>query len=188
MTGVERRVETILRNKIYNSVYWKERCFGLTSDTILDEMVGLKEVGGTYGVMKKPTKYITLVLKLLTIRPDRKIVYEMLRNANFKYVRAVAALYLRLVSSSEECYLFLEPLYYDYRPLKVRTGARSFEIITMDQFAWNLLHLDYYCDISMPVLAPRSLLSAQKIMSRRESEVVKGLSPDEISAVLREIE
>ena len=40
-------VEKILRNKVYESLYWKEKCFGLNEEGILDEaVVAISEYGG----------------------------------------------------------------------------------------------------------------------------------------------
>lgn len=30
-------IEKIIRNKIYNSAYFKEHCFGLNADTLIDK-------------------------------------------------------------------------------------------------------------------------------------------------------
>lgn len=35
--------------KIYNSMYWKEHCFALTAESLVDKAVQLKFVGGTFG-------------------------------------------------------------------------------------------------------------------------------------------
>ncbi len=42
-------VEKILRMKIYNTMYWKEHCFALTAESLVDKAVELHFVGGTYG-------------------------------------------------------------------------------------------------------------------------------------------
>ena len=42
-------VEKILRSKIYNTIYWKEHCFALTAESLVDKAVDLHFVGGTYG-------------------------------------------------------------------------------------------------------------------------------------------
>lgn len=36
-----------------------------------------------------------------------------------RYVRALGALYMRLTGTSLDCYKYLEPLYLDYRKLKM---------------------------------------------------------------------
>lgn len=46
---VQNLVEKILRMKIYNSMYWKEHCFALTAESLVDKAVELKYVGGTFG-------------------------------------------------------------------------------------------------------------------------------------------
>ena len=40
---------------------------------------------------------------------------EFIRNEDYKYVRILGALYLRLVGKPEDVYQYLEPLYNDYR-------------------------------------------------------------------------
>lgn len=85
--ALQNLVEKILRMKIYNSTYWKERCFGLTAETLVDEAVSLKYIGGTFGGARKPTDFMCLVLKLLQIQPDREIVVEFIKNEDYKYVR-----------------------------------------------------------------------------------------------------
>ena len=38
-----------MRSRIYDCQYWKEHCFGLTAETLLDKAVDLRAVGGTFG-------------------------------------------------------------------------------------------------------------------------------------------
>jgi pre-mRNA-splicing factor 38A len=80
-------VEKITRNKIQASVYWKERCFGLSAETMIDRAVELRAVGGMYGEPNKPSEFICLILKMLQIQPDFEIVVELIRNEDYKYVR-----------------------------------------------------------------------------------------------------
>jgi pre-mRNA-splicing factor 38A len=42
-------VEKITRMKIYSSMYWKEHCFALTAESLVDKAVELKYAGGTFG-------------------------------------------------------------------------------------------------------------------------------------------
>ncbi len=124
-------LETILRNKIYNSMYWKEKCFALTSETIIDKAVELKYLGGTVGGNKSPTDFISLVLKLLQIQPDKEIILEYLQNKDYKYLTALAAYYVRLTSKANDVYKELEPLYVDYRKLRVRNPDGSFKVLIL---------------------------------------------------------
>jgi hypothetical protein len=45
-TNPQHLVEKITRSKIYNSMFWKEHCFALNAETIVDRMMELKAVGG----------------------------------------------------------------------------------------------------------------------------------------------
>ena len=134
-TNPQRIVEKILRTKVYATQYWKESCFGLTAETLVDRAIELSHVGGTYGGTRKPTKFMCLLLKMLQIQPDLEIVVEFVTNEDYKYVRALGALYLRCVGRPADIYRYLEPLYTDYSKLRVRT----FE-------GWHITHLDQFID------------------------------------------
>lgn len=82
-------IEKILRMKIYNSVYWKEHCFGLTAESLVDKAVEINHLGGTFGGQRKPTSFMCLVLKLLQLQPDREIIVEFIKNEDYKYVRVL---------------------------------------------------------------------------------------------------
>ena len=66
-------VDRIVRVKIYNDAYWKEFCFGLTTESLIDEAARLDYVAGTYGGRRRPSKFLCLFLKLLQIQPDEAI-------------------------------------------------------------------------------------------------------------------
>ena len=61
-------MEYITRQKIYDSRFWKEECFALTTADVLEKSVKtLKNIGGNYGGNHRPTKFLCLVLKLLQL-------------------------------------------------------------------------------------------------------------------------
>ena len=66
--------EKPVRDRIVESYYWKEQCFGLNAATILDRAVELTFIGGTYGVAQKPTPFLCLAFKPLQITPEREII------------------------------------------------------------------------------------------------------------------
>ncbi|KAF1968467.1 PRP38-domain-containing protein [Bimuria novae-zelandiae CBS 107.79] len=68
------------RERVVESIYWKESCFGLNLATLCDRAAALNAVGGTYGVSGKPTPFICLALKLLALAGDKEkdIILEML--------------------------------------------------------------------------------------------------------------
>jgi len=151
-------IEKILRSKIYDHPYWKEHCFALTAETLVDKAVDLKSVGGTYGGNRKPTKFMCLMLKMLQIQPEKEIVVEFILNDDYKYVRILGALYLRLVGKPLEIYQYLEPLLVDYRKIRFRESSGKYVILHVDQIIDALLNEEYYFDIVLPRLAKRQAL------------------------------
>lgn len=88
--------EKPVRDRIVDSYYWKEQCFGLNAATLLDRAVELTFIGGTYGVSQKPTPFLCLAFKLLQLMPEREIIMFYLEQEEYKYLRALAAFYIRL--------------------------------------------------------------------------------------------
>ncbi len=160
-TDPQNLIPLIARNKIYNSLYWKEKCFGLTAETIVDKVAELKYVGGLYGGLAKPTKFLCLTLKLLQLQPDRDVILWFLNQSDFKYMRALAAFYIRLTDSSVGVYTNLEPYYADYRKLCIRTLA-GWDVVPMDMFVQGLLTKELFCDTVLPYLPKRPQLEQQR--------------------------
>ena len=84
-TNPQNLVEKIVRTKIYNHTFWKEQCFGLTAETLVDKAMELDHVGGTFGGNRKPTPFLCLILKMLQIQPEKEIVVEFIKNDDYKY-------------------------------------------------------------------------------------------------------
>ncbi len=161
-------VEKITRLKVYNCDYWKSECFGLTSETIIDKAVALKYCGGTYGGNVKPTDFLALTLKMLQLQPEKDIVIAFIQNENFKYLRLLGALYMRLVGKPVDIYKYLEPLYNDYRKVAYR-GSSGWSIKYIDQFIDSLLNDELVCDIALPHLPKRMKLEDLGILLPRKS-------------------
>ena len=64
-------IEKITRLKIWGARYWKEHCFGLGEEGIVDKAIKLKYLGGVYGGDRRPTDFMCLLLKMLQIQPDK---------------------------------------------------------------------------------------------------------------------
>ena len=75
-TNPQNLVEKILRNRIYANLYWKEHCFGLNAESLVDKACDLKYFGGAYSAMQKPSPFLCLLLKMLQIQPELDIVRE----------------------------------------------------------------------------------------------------------------
>ncbi|VEL24059.1 unnamed protein product [Protopolystoma xenopodis] len=85
-TNPQYLVEKIIRSRIYESKYWKEHCFAITSELLVDKAVELRYVGGVYGGNVRPTPFLCLSLKMLQIQPDKDIVIEFIKQENYKSV------------------------------------------------------------------------------------------------------
>uniref|UniRef100_A0A7N4PRN1 Pre-mRNA-splicing factor 38B n=2 Tax=Theria TaxID=32525 RepID=A0A7N4PRN1_SARHA len=154
-TNPQYLVEKIIRTRIYESKYWKEECFGLTAELVVDKAMELRFVGGVYGGNIKPTPFLCLTLKMLQIQPEKDIIVEFIKNEDFKYVRMLGALYMRLTGTAIDCYKYLEPLYNDYRKIKSQNRNGEFELMHVDEFIDELLHSERVCDIILPRLQVR---------------------------------
>eukprot|EP00931_Biecheleriopsis_adriatica_P089211 TRINITY_DN6337_c0_g1_i1.p1 TRINITY_DN6337_c0_g1~~TRINITY_DN6337_c0_g1_i1.p1 ORF type:complete len:365 (-),score=104.85 TRINITY_DN6337_c0_g1_i1:71-1165(-) len=162
-------VDRIIRVKIYNDAYWKEFCFGLTTESVIDEAAKLDYVGGTYGGRRRPAKFLCLFLKLLQIQPDEEVVMEYIRQPELKYLRALGCAYLRITARYPTIFKTLEPLYADYRKLRYRDMTGKMSIIHMDEFIDWLLHEETICDVTMPQMPKREILEANEVLEPYQS-------------------
>ncbi|PAV23322.1 pre-mRNA-splicing factor 38A [Pyrrhoderma noxium] len=160
-------VETIIRNRIYESQFWKEHCFALTAATLIDKAIELNAIGGVYG-NQKPTEFISLLLKLLQIQPEKEILIEYLQAEEFKYLRALAVMYIRMTFSGAEVYEILEPLMKDYSKLRLRHMG-GYSLTYMDEFVDQLLREERVCDIILPRLPKREVLEENGDIGPRKS-------------------
>ena len=147
-------IEKILRERIYESLYWKDKCFALSAETFVDRAVECKAIGGYYA-NQKPTDFICLTLKLLMLNPEKNIILLFLEDMEFKYLRALAAFYIRLTFSSMEIYQYLEPLLLDKRKLRFRKVDGNHIITFMDQFIDDLLREDRVFGTILPRMTKR---------------------------------
>jgi pre-mRNA-splicing factor 38A len=199
-----------VRERITESYYWKEQCFGLNAATLCDRAADLKFIGGTTGITGKPTPFLCLAFKLLQLVPEKAIILEYLnfkgedeeedegRNGHikaeengevvvqegeetkkedlnaagklgdFKYLRCLAAFYIRLAWEPVEIYKTLEPLLTDYRKIKRRLKD-AFTLTHVDQFIDDLLSKDRMCATSLWKLPSRANLEDLDMLDPRES-------------------
>ncbi|KAL9845716.1 LOW QUALITY PROTEIN: pre-mRNA-splicing factor 38A [Geothlypis trichas] len=179
-TNPQYLVEKIIRTRIYESKYWKEECFGLTAELVVDKAMELKYVGGVYGGNIKPTPFLCLTLKMLQIQPEKDIIVEY-KNEDFKYVRMLGALYMRLTGTAIDCYKYLEPLYNDYRKIKSQNRNGEFELMHVDEFIDELLHEERVCDIILPRLQKRYVLEEAEQLEPRVSALEEDMDDVESS-------
>ncbi|KAK3676277.1 hypothetical protein LTR78_004028 [Recurvomyces mirabilis] len=161
--------EKPVRDRIVDSYYWKEQCFGLNAATLLDRATELSFVGGTYGVAQRPTPFLCLAFKLLQIVPDKEIILFYLEQEEYKYLRVLAAFYIRLAwEKDEEVYATLEPYLTDSRKLKRRT-REGWALTYVDDFIDDLLLKSRVCATTLPKINPRLFLEDEDRLEPRIS-------------------
>ncbi|GLD97081.1 hypothetical protein PINS_up023317 [Pythium insidiosum] len=161
-------IEKIMRNRIYASVYWKEQCFGLTAESLVDKAIELNYFGGTFGGNQQPTPFLCLLLKMLQLQPEIEIVQEFIQNGEYKYLSVLGAVYLRLVGKSLDIYRLLEPMYSDYRKIRKR-NVIGWEITHVDEIIDSLLTEEFYMDLALPRLVDREYFEKNGQLPPRRS-------------------
>ncbi|KAL9714935.1 hypothetical protein Ac2012v2_001595 [Leucoagaricus gongylophorus] len=167
-------IDTVIRNRIYDSTYWKEHCFALTAASLIDKAVDIRAVGGVYGGNQTPSEFLCLLLKLLQIQPEKEILLEYLQADEFKYLRALAAMYVRMTFRAVEVYEILEPLLKDFRKLRLRNMSGYF-LTFIDEFVYQLLTEERVCDIVMPRLQKREILEETGELGPRKSRLLDAM-------------
>lgn len=167
--------EEAVRNRITESYYWKEQCFGLNAATLCDRAAELRFIGGTYNDGLRASAFLCLAFKMLQLNIERDIVEEYLHNEDFKYLRALAAFYIRLTSEDAvEVYLMLEPYLEDYRKLR-RRNNNGYSLTNLDTFVDDLLTKERVCATSLWKLVPRQQLEDEDKLEERVSPVANML-------------
>jgi len=169
-------VETVIRNRIYESTFWKEHCFALTAASIIDKATELRYIGGVYG-NQRPTEFLCLLLKLLQIQPEKEILIEYLQAEEFKYLRALAAMYVRMTFHAMDVYELLEPLLKDYRKLRTRHMG-GYSLTFIDEFAYELMTEERVCDIILPRLQKRQILEENGEIGPRKSRLLAAMEDE----------
>jgi pre-mRNA-splicing factor 38A len=160
-----------VRDRITDSYYWKEQCFGLNAATLLDRALELTYIGGTHGAAQKPSPFLCLAFKLLQLTPAKDIIlfYLGLAGEEFKYLRALAAFYVRLTwEVDEEVYTTLEPLLSDKRKLR-RRMREGWRVTFVDEFVDELLMGSRVCATPLPKIHPRAFLEDEDRLEERVS-------------------
>lgn len=168
-----RILEKAVVDRIVNSYFWKEQCFGVNEADVVDRVADhVHFIGGTYGVSQKPTPFLCLTLKLLQLAPDDDILQEYLGigGERFKYLRALACFYVRLTRPAKQVHELLEPYLEDYRKLRRRAGPEGKATLTyIDEFVDDLLTKDRVCATSLWKMPPRDVLEDRDGLEPRVS-------------------
>lgn len=176
--------EKPVRERIVDSYFWKDQCFALNEADIVSRVVEhVRFIAGTYGDSQRPSPFLCLAFKLLQLGPSDEILAEYLGfgGEKFKYLRALAAFYVRLTRPAKEVYGTLEPLLEDRRKLR-RRGRMGTSLTWMDQFVDELLVKERVCATSLWKMPKREVLEDLEVLEPRVSAL------GDIEALLEEEE
>ncbi|KAI9613201.1 hypothetical protein KEM48_003896 [Puccinia striiformis f. sp. tritici PST-130] len=88
----------------------------------------------------------------------------------FRYLRALAAFYVRLTFTSINVYQTLEPLLQDYRKLRVRGLDGTYDLTTFDELIDNLLTESIVFEIVLPRLTSRKVLEDLESLPEQQEQ------------------
>ncbi|KAL1857067.1 hypothetical protein VTK73DRAFT_8109 [Phialemonium thermophilum] len=177
-------MEKAVRERIVDSYFYKEQCFGVNEADIVDRVVEHVDfVGGIYGTAQKPSPFLCLAFKLLQLAPGDDILHEYLAfgGERFKYLRALALFYVRLTRPARDVYLTLEPYLEDRRKLRRRAGTGALMLTFVDAFVDDLLTKDRVCSTSLWKMPRRDVLEDLDVLEPRVSPLgdIEDLLEDE---------
>ena len=164
-------MEKAVRERIVESYFWKEQCFGVNEADVVDRVVShVSFVGGVSGVTQKPSPFLCLAFKLLQLAPSDDVLTEYLRfgGEKFKYLRALALFYVRLTRPAAEVYKTLEPFFEDRRKLR-RRGRAGASLTFVDEFVDDLLVKERVCATSLWKMPAREVLEDLEVLGARVS-------------------
>lgn len=141
-------VDKIVRERVFDSVYWKQYCFNVDLLSIQPLLCQLRFVGDG------SSPFVCLLVKLLQLVPDRQVVEFFIEQKQFKYMKCVFLLYFRIVYREFE---YLKAHLADYRRIRVKQGAGSgMKLYHVDEFVNDLLQDQFVCGISLPMIKKES--------------------------------
>ncbi|KAK3906581.1 Pre-mRNA-splicing factor 38A [Staphylotrichum tortipilum] len=164
-------LEKAVRERIVDSYFYKEQCFGVNEADIVDRVVEHVDfIGGVSGTVQKPTPFLCLAFKLLQLAPNDAILEEYLNfgGEKFKYLRALTVFYIRLTRTDKDVFTKLEPFLEDRRKLR-RKGRNGTSLTYMDVFVDDLLTKDRVCATSLWKMRKREILEDLEMLEPRVS-------------------
>jgi len=112
-------------------------------------------------------------------------------NALCRYLRALAAIYVRMTFRAMEVYEILEPLLKDYRKIRYRSQSKhvhpmsiehlihlcsaGYYLTYMDEFVDQLLNEERVCDIILPRIPKRTVLEENGELAPRQSSLLDAM-------------
>lgn len=168
-------VETIIRHRIKDSIFYKQYLYLTNEQTILPVIIKhVKYIGGLDS-NNRPSPFICCLLRLLEINPSSDIINLYLTQLEFKYLVCLALLFIRLTRSSQEIYSVFDNYWTNYSKLRTLLQTPEFingmpinySVTYMDQFIDDLLRKQRVVDLILPRVEKRSKLVDSGLVADR---------------------
>ena len=120
-----------------------------------------------------------------------KHVSDSQSKSTCRYLRALAAIYIRMTFRAVDVYEILEPLLKDYRKLRYRLQSKhtepmpvqliiqihsaGYDLTYIDEFVDQLLNEERVCDIILPRIPKRGVLEENGELSPRQSRLLDAM-------------
>lgn len=182
-------IESIVRNRIQDSLFYKQHLFLTNELNILDVIVQQVKYIGGMDSGGRPSPFLCCLLRLLELEPlDEIIEMYLLQNGynEFKYLTALTLLYCRLVWKPKEFYTLYDKYIQDHRKLRIQLKLPEFvnhlpvhfKLTYMDEWIDRLAEDDRVVDIIMPYITPRQTLAEKGEVEPRRYLLSEELSLD----------
>lgn len=140
-------IEKIIRERVFDSLYWKQYCFNINAASLMDRAieigcVGNQETGG------RPFPFMCLLVKLIQLMPDRSIVEFYVEQERFKYLKMLGLVYIRLVYKDKGR---LQKELNDYRKVRVFENG-GFKLSHVDEIVDRLINDDMFIGLNLPYM------------------------------------
>lgn len=140
-------IEKIVRERVFDSLYWKQYCFNINAATILDRCLELNCVGAMEN-SGRPFPFVCLLVKLVQLNPQRSIIEFYVSQFRFKYLKLLALVYVRLVYKDSE---YLKVHLVDYRKIRLFENG-VFSLTYMDECVDRLLNDKFFIGLTLPYM------------------------------------
>lgn len=170
-------IPKIIREKILDSIYWKLIIQDMNLYQLIDECVTNVQMIGVYSnnIKTKPSNFICLLLRLIHLDPTTDIIEYLINGpSQFKYLKALAIAYYRLVTESDiDIWTQLEPQLSNFNKLRVFNPSKGIcSLMYFDEFVDLLLTEGKLYEMVFPRLVKRVVLEESGLLEPRESSIM----------------
>lgn len=141
-------IEKIIRERVFDSLYWKQYCFNINAATILDRAIEIGCIGNQEQGGGRPFPFMCLLVKLIQLMPQREIVEFYVDQEKFKYLKVLGLVFIRLVYRDKRR---LETELRDYRKLRIFENG-EFKLTFVDEVVDRLINDDMFIGLNLPYM------------------------------------